>query len=1380
MNSAVDRQDAGVPGGSAGTRTPSNLLLTCPGHSGDVRWRAGERLDRLFEDRCDRLRVEGRSEALAVDAGGVTLTYAQLDERANQLARHLLASGARPGDRIALLFDQAVYSYVGMLAVLKINAAYVPLDVGFPPDRIAYILADAGVRLVLSLSHVRERVAGPEDFAAGSVCLDTAAAAIAGRDGARLTDAERGLPVEDLAYLIYTSGTTGRPKGVAIEHPSICNFVRVATEVYGLHAQDRVYQGMTIAFDFSVEEIWVPWMTGATLVPKPAGASLLGLDLHAFLTERRVTALCCVPTLLATIEDDLPGLRFLLVSGEACPQDLIARWHRPGRRFLNVYGPTEATVTGTWTTLHPDRPVTIGVPLPTYATVILDPEDPHRALPHGAVGEIGIAGIGLARGYLNRDDLTAKAFIPDFLGIAGNPSGRIYRTGDLGRVNPEGQIEYHGRIDLQVKIRGYRIELTEIESVLLQVPGIAAAVVDTYEPVPGTVELVGYYSLRTGVPAPDPETISAHLRERLPAYMVPTYLEHLPVIPMTTSDKADRKALPPPTSRHHTAPGGGHVAAATATERLLGGALATVLGIDHVSVTSHFFDDLSANSLLMAQFSALVRKQTALSLSMREIYQYPTIRSLAATIGEPVPAPEPALGLDPTVTVRGVGTPGYILCGALQLLAFLFAAFAAELVLERGFGWVSAGVGAVGILVRAVILAVASFGGLCVLPIVAKWLLVGRWKSQEIRLWSLGYTRFWLARTLIRISPIVLFAGSPLYSIYLRALGAKVGPGVVVFSRIVPVATDLVTIGAGTMIRKNSSFTGYRAVTGAIQLGTVSLGHDVLVGEQTVLDIGTSMGDRAQLGHSSSLHEGQSIPDGQSWHGSPAEPSQVDHRVVPPARCGAPRKFFFSGLQVLSALVLIAGCLLLTAVLSDAIPTLSDPAHDYLSNWAFYVVVLALSFVLFFGVVLIGLVGMATVPRLLHLLIRPGRVYPLYGIYYVAQTLIALLTNSQFFMLLLGDSSFIVYFVRSLGYDLSRVEQTGSNFGTDMRQDSPYLTTVGTGTMISDGLSIMQADFSSTSFRLSRASIGQWNFVGNNVAFPAGARTGDNTLLATKVMVPLDGPVRENVGLLGSPPFEIPRSVSHDNPLKRMDPHERRRRLAAKNRHNAATIATVLFVQWIRVFAILLLVGIGLDIYGRFKDLGLTVAIIAIPLFSVAYSLLLERAALGFGALRPQSCSIYDRYFWKHERMWKVYTRPIFVGTPFRGLLLRLAGVRIGRRVFDDGCVIPEKSLVSIGNDTVLNANSVIQCHSLEDGLFKSGYTTIGTGCTVGVGAFVHYGVAMGDGSGLAADAYLMKGEEVASRTTWLGNPAARSAPDTAWVAATPPGMESPIQARSA
>jgi len=324
------------------------LVLTGPGFDQGVRWLLGERLEDLFEERCAR-----SPEALAVDAPGTRLTFAELDAQANQLARHLLDGGIGNGARVALVFDEAARAYVAMLAVLKAGAAYVPLDPGFPADRLAWIVEDAGVGAVLSLSRLRRLLDG---IGVRVVCVDDVPG-IAARDPRPVTAAERGPVADPLAYVVYTSGSTGRPKGVAVEHGSICNFVRVAAEVYGVRADDRMYQGMTIAFDFSVEEIWVPWAAGATLVPRPPGPPLMGVDLHEYLVAQRVTALCCVPTLLATLEDDVAALRFLLVSGEACPHDLIVRWHRPGRRFLNVYGPTEATVTATWTAVDPDRAV---------------------------------------------------------------------------------------------------------------------------------------------------------------------------------------------------------------------------------------------------------------------------------------------------------------------------------------------------------------------------------------------------------------------------------------------------------------------------------------------------------------------------------------------------------------------------------------------------------------------------------------------------------------------------------------------------------------------------------------------------------------------------------------------------------------------------------------------------------------------------------------------------------------------------------------------------------------------------------------------------------------------------------------------------------------
>ncbi|GAA0616415.1 non-ribosomal peptide synthetase [Kutzneria viridogrisea] len=1341
--------------GIESTTRLAELVLVGAASERGPRWRSGERLHHLFEQRCRVLRASGHHDRLAVDAEGQALTYDQLDRRANQLARHLLALGARPGDRIGLLFDQPVHCYLGMLAVLKINAAYVPLDPGFPPDRLSYILRDAGVRMVLCSADLPERAETRT-----VVSLDQAQRLVDEQDDSCLTESERGEPVDELCYIVYTSGSTGRPKGVAIQHASICNFVRVAAEVYGLRPQDRVYQGMTIAFDFSVEEIWVPLVTGATLVPKPGGGPLIGAELHQFLTARGVTALCCVPTLLATLEEDLPDLRFLLVSGEACPQDLVNRWHLPGRRFLNVYGPTEATVTATWTTLHPNRPVTIGVPLPTYSVVVLDPVE-DRALARGELGEIGIAGPGLAEGYVNREDLTDRAFVPDFLGIGNNPSGRIYRTGDLGRVNDQGEVEYHGRLDTQVKIRGFRVELTEIESVLSQAPGIAQAVVSTYEPEPGMPELVAYYTASRSRGRVDPGLVRQWLADHLPGYMVPTYLEELDAIPVLASGKADRKRLPAPSGERGGAAPHHLVAPATDTERYLAAELAQILRVEQVSVDSHFFDDLGANSLLMARLCARTRAHRDLMpVSMREVYLHPTIRSLAAAQPPGTPAtPEPG---DQAATEPAVSTLRYVLCGALQFLFFLAYSYGVALLAVGGYAWISQGDGLLATYLRAVEYGVAGFTGLCAVPIIAKWLLIGRWKPQQIQVWSLAYLRFWAVKALIRSSPLVLFTGSPLYVLYLRALGATIGPRVVIFSRIVPVCTDLLTIGANTVIRKDSYFTCYRARSGLIHTGPVHLGRHVLVGEATVLDLGTSLGDWSQLGHNSSLQTAQTVPAGQSWHGSPAQPSDVDYRVIGPVGCGSVRRIAFCLAQLCGVLCLYLPLGVgLVVKLVQRFPTfteLSDPPAAVLSNWVLYRDAVVLSGVVFLGALLLGLVLVGTVPKVLNLVLRPDVVYPLYGFHYWAHRVIARLTNSQAFMNLFGDSSYIVHYLIWLGYDLGVVEQTGSNFGLALKHETPFHVAVGTGTMVSDGLSVINADYSSSSFRLSRARIGARSFLGTNVVYPARATTGDNCLFATKVMVPVDGPAREGVGLLGSPSFEIPRSVRRDARFTELAGGPlRRRRLAAKNRHNAATIGIYLFAHWVHFLVQLLLVMIAGELYPEFGPTTFALYIVVAPVVTIGYFVFMERAAMAFRKLRPRFCSIYDPYYWLHERFWKFsalqYQR-VLNGTTFKNVVLRLQGVRTGGRVLDNGCVISERSLVTLGRGCTLNEGSTIQGHSLEDGVFKSDHITIGADCTVGINALVHYAVRMGEGAVLDADSFLMKGEEVAAGSRWRGNPA--------------------------
>ncbi|MFG2786396.1 Pls/PosA family non-ribosomal peptide synthetase [Streptomyces sp. NPDC048419] len=802
----------------------------------------------------------------------------------------------------------------------------------------------------------------------------------------------------------------------------------------------------------------------------------------------------------------------------------------------------------------------------------------------------------------------------------------------------------------------------------------------------------------------------------------------------------------------------------TATESVLAEVLAGVVRKDQIPVDSHFFDDLGANSLTMAHFCARVRKRPDLpSVSMKDVYGHPTIRRLAAALDTahdtPAPAPVPE-----TPAPQPGSTSIHLLCGALQFLVFAAYCVLAGIVMGQGYEWISAVDGVVDIYLRSLLFGAAVFAGACVIPIAAKWLLIGRWKETEFPVWSLAYFRFWTVKALLHANPLVLFTGSPLYVLYLRALGAKIGKGVTILTHTVPVCTDLLTVGAGSVIRKDTFVLCYQADAGRIRTGRVTLGRDVYIGEKSVVDIGTTMGDGAQLGHSSALYGGMTVPAGERRHGSPAQPTDVDYVRVPPARVSTLRRTVYGLgglLQMLAVYVPVAvGGTYLVLTVVPGLDMLLDPTSQDLGSAAFYGEALGFSLAAYAGFLVLGFAAVSVLPRLLSALLRPDRVYPLYGFHYSLQRTVARMTNIKFFKWLCGDSSYIVHYLRSIGYDLSHVEQTGSNFGTEVQHETPYLVSVGSGTMVADGLSIVNADFSGTSFRVSRATIGAHSFLGNNIAYPSGGRTGENVLLATKVMVPLDGEVREGVGLLGSPPFEIPRSVERDSRFDHLrEGGELHRRLAAKNRYNLRSMGLFLFVRWLHWFALSVLGFAAFDLYGANGVVGgllIGASLVVGLVFSTGYYVLVERLITRFRPLQPQLRSIYDPHFWWVERLWKVPDNHlvVFNGTPFKAFVWRLLGVRMGRRVFDDGCYITDRTLSAIGDDCTLAAHTKVQAHSQEDGTFKSDHITIGAGCTLGTGSLVHYGVSMGDGAVLAPDSFLMKGEEMPPRAHWGGNPA--------------------------
>jgi non-ribosomal peptide synthetase-like protein len=404
------------------------------------------------------------------------------------------------------------------------------------------------------------------------------------------------------------------------------------------------------------------------------------------------------------------------------------------------------------------------------------------------------------------------------------------------------------------------------------------------------------------------------------------------------------------------------------------------------------------------------------------------------------------------------------------------------------------------------------------------------------------------------------------------------------------------------------------------------------------------------------------------------------------------------------------------------------------------------------------LISVYVVPRLLNPLLKPGVVYPLYGVHYFIYGIVRGSAHSGMLKNLFGDSSYITGFLQFIGWDLGKVVQTGSNFGVSQRCDIPFLTKIGTGTMVADGLTVLNSDYSATSFRVDETRIGANNYLGNVVAYPSGGRTGDNVLLGTKVLVPIDGPVRENTGLLGSPAFEIPRVVKRDTEFDHLrSGEEHERRLKRKNRSNLVTMGIYLLSSAFQAFVGLFIIAMVLSEPPLEVPLRLAAAAIVIMVFGALYGSFMEHLTLGFRRLQPTTVSIYDPYFWAHERHWKAASpgfANLFNGTPFKGLAWRLLGTRVGKRLFDDGAQFTERSLVELGDFVTLNAGATLQSHTLEEGTFKSGMITLGDDVTVGTNGYINYDAAMGDGARLEADSFLMKGERVPAGSIWGGNPA--------------------------
>ena len=601
----------------------SDLPLLTEGelHELLIEWNQTERdfprdkcLHEIFEQQ-----VERTPDAVAVTFESERLTYRELNARSNQLAHYLRKLGVGPETMVGISVERSLEMIIGLLGILKAGGAYVPLDPTYPSERLAFLVADSGIKLIVTQQNLQSKLS-VRNF--HFLCLDGEWEKIARESTESLSS---GVTPENLAYVIYTSGSTGHPKGALLEHRGVCNLIDVQVREFGTGPGDCVLQFASISFDASVWEIFPTLAAGATLCLAKSDTLLPGPDLVKLLREKAITTVTFPPAVLnALSEADLPALRTVGSAGEACTLELAHRWGR-GRRFINGYGPTETTVGATLKVIQPDDlKLTIGRPFENFQIYILDRQ--LQPVPIGVAGELHVGGAGLARGYHNRPELTAEKFIPN--PFSADPKARLYKTGDLARYLPNGEIEYLGRLDFQVKIRGFRVELGEIEEVLNQHPAVQTSVVVGREDTPGDKRLIAYLVSQNG--AINSSDLREALRSKLPEYMVPAGFVMLDALPLSPNGKVNRKALPQP-NLEGTSDESQFTAPSTETEIALAEIWCRLLGLKQISTRDSFFD-LGGHSLLAVRLFAEIQQRFGVNLRLSTIFEVRTLGALAELI----------------------------------------------------------------------------------------------------------------------------------------------------------------------------------------------------------------------------------------------------------------------------------------------------------------------------------------------------------------------------------------------------------------------------------------------------------------------------------------------------------------------------------------------------------------------------------------------------------------------------------------------------------------------------------------------------------------------------------------------------------------------------
>lgn len=1298
-------------------------------------------LHSLFEAQADKT-----PDAPALISPSLTFSYAELESQSNQVAHYLRAQGIGRGSFVGVYMDRGVLAILSILGTLKAGATYVPIDPSFPSDRIKHIVEETSLSLMLTDFSLCERT---RDFFDGTVIpLDAHTERLSLQPRRRLSLQESGASADEIAYLIYTSGTTGRPKGVMAEHRHAYRYALSFNEVCGTTPSDRVYQGFSLGFDGSVEEIWMAYSNGSALVVPDKETPKFGSELGAFLSRMGVTYFSTVPTLLSTVPDPIPGLRILVLSGEICPAELVNRWAHGSLRMYNVYGPTEGTVNTSALLCEPGKPVTIGKPLRGYDIYILD--ENMQPVARGESGELFVGGKTLARGYLKRPDLTAEKFLvlPE---LAGEKDVRVYRTGDLVRWNAQNELEFFGRIDSQVKIRGYRVELAEIESVLLEHSNIRTAAVKLVEK-DGLQELAAFVVLHDAAKDLERNELLAQLELRLPPYMVPGFLDVLPEFPMLASGKTDRNKLPSPKDALFRVRGE-HFPPVTEMEKKVASIWEEVFGLKNISVEDNFFNDLGGHSLLAAKMVTSLRKEGSQFVAIRDVYTHPTVRKLALYMHS-VMALQKVAALAPTPEKKGSAKvfweesqPTYKFVAALQALAtyllYGIHILPLGLMLSAEINWFNGRL--TNLEFWGIVTAITLFTWplLLTINLAAKWLLIGRYKPGRHALWGSYYFRWWLANRIQLLCRIDVLAATPLMSIYARLMGAKVGRGCIIDTFQIS-SWDLLTIGNNSSIGMDSQLLGYRVEDGYLYIGTTTIGNDSFVGIHSALGLNVRMENRTALDDQSYLPDGSTVPAGEQRRGSPAQKLGVSLPEV--AEINVRRSNTIFGFAHLVLVFVMEMTLML--------PVLAMLAANQVIFSHFGTLAGLAAAVIFVPAVFVGYaLYFVVLKRIVLNKAKPGT-YSVNSVFYLRKWFVdRLIKMSRYYLLPLYTTLYLPHWMRLLGAKIGKRAELSV-----LAYFAPDLMELGDESFFADSSIIGGKRFYRRHFQIAMNKVGKRSFVGNAAILPVGASLGNGCLLGVTSM-PLNRHTPDGTDWVGSPAFNLPQrqkvDVNFDNEVI-FNPTKKLYALRA-----LIDGLRILIPSYALFSSTYMMYYAMVGVLALWGDLAMA---LSIPLLGMAvgfYFVVVTSATkwITMGTIKPEVKPLWSAYVWANEMVNGVFESTMSValiplhGTPFAAPLLRLIGCKVGRRCYIESTLFSEFDLVNIGDYVALNRGAIVQNHLFEDRIMKSSTVKIENECSVGNMAVVLYDTEMHRGANIGPLSLLMKGEVMKSKARWHGIP---------------------------